>query len=140
LQIEKVHNLERGIVSILNYFDGWELEWCGGSFEHYDAIGKTPNGNDCVMEFKFRKKYYQEKMLEVYKYDKLMEMPHNIVKIYYVFDPKGNYMFWLNNLSMPQATKMYCPKTTVWGGEKTNKSVYLLDESQASIIQYNENT
>lgn len=136
--INQVYRLEKAYILLLNAFDGWELEWCGGSFEHYDAIGKTPKGLDCVIEFKFRKKYYETKMLEVYKYDKLMEMPDDIIKIYNVHDEKGSYMFWLNNLSVPEPTKLFCPKTTVWGGDKLDKSVYLLEESQASIISYKD--
>ena len=136
MNIESVHRLEKAYVLLLNSFDGWDLEWCGGAYEHYDAIGKTPKGSDCVIEFKFRNKYYETKMLEVYKYDKLMQMPDDIVKIYNVHDSKGSYMFWLNSLILPQPVDMYCPKTTVWQGSKVNKPVYLLDESQAATISY----
>lgn len=136
MNIESVHRLEKAYVLLLNSFDGWDLEWCGGAYEHYDATGKTPKGVDCVIEFKFRNKYYETKMLEVYKYDKLMQMPDDIVKIYNVHDSKGSYMFWLNSLILPQPVDMYCPKTTVWQGNKVNKPVYLLEESQAATISY----
>lgn len=132
--IESVHRLEKAYVLLLNAFEGWDLEWCGGAYEHYDAIGKTPKGADCVIEFKFRNKYYETKMLEVFKYEKLMAMPEEVVKIYNVHDEKGSYMFWLNNLIVPQPQEMYCPKTTVWNNGKVNKPVYLLEESQAAII------
>jgi hypothetical protein len=72
LEIERLHQLEKSYVLLLNAFDGWDLEWCGGGYDHYDAKGKTPKGAECVIEFKFRNKYYQTKMLEVFKYEKLM--------------------------------------------------------------------
>lgn len=139
MKIDQVHRLEQAYILLLNSFDGWNLEWCGGAYEHYDAIGKSPKGLNCVMEFKFRNKYYETKMLEVYKYDKLMAMPDDYVKIYSVHDPKGSYMFWLNELTVPEPKEMYCPKTSLWGGQKLNKSVYLLEESQALTVTYNEN-
>ena len=74
MDINKVHNLEKAVIQILN-LDGWDLDWCGGGFEHYDAVGETPKGHPCVVEMKFRKKYYETKMLEKLKYDKLMDMP-----------------------------------------------------------------
>jgi hypothetical protein len=136
LEIERLHQLEKSYVLLLNAFDGWELEWCGGGFDHFDAKGKTPKGKECVIEFKFRNKYYQTKMLEVFKYEKLMAMPDEVVKIYNVHDAKGSYMYWLNNLIVPEPVDMYCPKTTVWQNNKVNKSVYLLEESQAATISY----
>ena len=100
MKIEDIHRYEKAVITFLN-FDHWDLEWCGGSYEHFDAIGKTPKGFDCVMELKFRNKYYTNKMLEKYKYDKLFEMDKDIVKLYFVHDPKGNYLFYLNNMKMP---------------------------------------
>ena len=136
MEIERLHQLEKSYVLLLNAFDGWDLEWCGGGYDHYDAKGKTPKGAECVIEFKFRNKYYQTKMLEVFKYEKLMAMPKDVVKIYNVHDSKGSYMYWLNNLIVPEPVDMYCPKTTVWQNNKVNKSVYLLEESQAATISY----
>jgi len=136
LGIDKLHQLEKSYVLLLNAFDGWELEWCGGGFDHFDAKGKTPKGKECVIEFKFRNKYYPTKMLEVFKYEKLMAMPEDVVKIYNVHDSKGSYMYWLNNLIVPEPVDMYCPKTTVWQNNKVNKAVYLLEESQAATISY----
>lgn len=137
MNISKVHKLEQAVVLLLN-FDGWELEWCGGEYEYYDAKGKTPKGKDCVIEMKFRKKYYETKMLEKSKYDNLMAMDEDIVKIYFVNDPKANYLFWLNTITMPDQEVKYCPTTTLWNNKKSNKEVYLLEESQATIINLNE--
>ena len=60
------HKWERGIIYLLN-LDGWDLEWTGEEFEHFDARGKTPKGFDCVIEFKLRHAYYPTKVLEKYK-------------------------------------------------------------------------
>jgi hypothetical protein len=131
--LSKIHLYEQAVVQILN-MDTWDLKWAGNGFEHYDAIGKTPKGHDCVIEMKFRNKYYKEKMLEVYKYEQLISMDSEIVKLYFVSDPKGNYLYWLNYLEMPEPVEMYCPDTTMWTKKRLLKPVYLLTEEQASII------
>ena len=97
------------------------------------------------MEMKFRNKYYEEKLLEKYKYDKLMEMDRNIVKLYFVADPKGTYIYFLNPrqyihkknddiLNMPEVKELYCPDTTFWTKKKKLKQVYLLTEDMASMV------
>lgn len=131
--LSKIHLYEQAVVQVLN-MDNWDLKWAGNGFEHYDAIGKTPKGHDCVIEMKFRNKYYEEKMLEVYKYEKLISMDSEIVKLYFVSDPKGNYLYWLNYLDMPEPVEMYCPDTTMWTKKRLLKPVYLLTEQQASIV------
>ncbi len=131
--IKEVHKWEKVVIEILN-LDGWQLEWCGGSYEHFDARGKTRKGNDCVIEMKFRHTYYKTKMLEKYKYDKLMSLNKKVHKLYLVFDPKAMYIFWLNNLDLPLIEKIKCPDTTLWTKTRTQKEVYLLEESQASYI------
>ena len=93
--IKDVHKWELAVIHLLN-LDGWNLEHTGEGFEHYDAIGTSPKGTEVVIEMKFRNKYYKEKLLEVYKYDKLIETGK--IALYFVNDPKGNYMFWLNDL------------------------------------------
>ena len=135
MKIEEVHIWEKALVTLLN-FDGWELEWCGGGFEHFDAKGKTPKGFDCVVEMKFRNKYYEDKMLEKYKYDKLFEMDESIVKLYFISDPKGSYMFWLNKLKMPEPKEMWCPDTTLWTKKKILKPCYLIPENLSATIDY----
>ena len=131
--LSKIHLYEQAVVQILN-MDNWDLKWAGNGFEHYDAIGKTPKGHDCVIEMKFRNKYYKEKMLEVYKYEQLISMDSEIVKLYFISDPKGNYLYWLNYLDMPEPVEMYCPDTTMWTKKRLLKPVYLLTEQQASIV------
>lgn len=136
MTLSDVHKWEQIVIQLYN-FDGWDLQWCGGKFEHYDAIGSTPKGIECVIEMKFRTKYYETKMLEKYKYDALMNMPYDIVKLYFVNDPKANYLFWLNTIELPKPTKLYCPDTTLWTKTKKVKEVYLLDESQSTITNIN---
>jgi len=135
LKIDEIHIWEKALVSLLN-FDEWQLEWCGGGYEHYDAKGKTPKGFDCVIEMKFRNDYYEDKMIEKYKYDKLFEMDSSIVKLYFVTDPKGSYMFWLNNIKMPDPVDMWCPDTTLWKKKKVLKPCYLIPENEAAEINY----
>ena len=136
--IKNVHKWEKAVILLLNA-DGWDLTHTGEGFEHYDAIGYAPEKNgiraEVVIEFKFRNKYYKEKMLEVYKYDKLIETGR--IALYFVNDPKGNYMFWLNSLKDLKEQEMYCPDTTLWTKKKVLKPCYLIDESHASIINLN---
>jgi hypothetical protein len=134
MTIAKINKWEKAICLVLQ-IDGWELEWVGDKNLPYDAIGKTPKGFDCVMEMKFREKYYEEKLLEKYKYEKLIETGK--VALYFVNDPKGNFLYWLNNIELPKPVKLYCPSTTLWSKKKIKKPVYLLKENQASIINLN---
>lgn len=130
--INSHHKWEQGIIKILN-LDGWDLQWTGAEYEHYDARGKTPKGIDCVIEFKLRHSYYHTKVLEQYKYNKLMQM--DCLKFYYVFDLKGNYLYFLDTLKLPEETKVKCKTTEKF--ERTEliyKPVYMLSESEASII------
>ena len=39
MQIKDVHRLEQSIVTLFN-LDGWNLKWCGGGYDHYDAMVK----------------------------------------------------------------------------------------------------
>lgn len=136
--INKIHKLEQTLINFLN-FDGWDLKWTGKGYEHYDATGFTRKGIPCVIEMKFRNKYYAEKMLEKDKYDSLMALDKDIIKLYFVADTKGNFMYWLNDLKLPETVKKYCPDTTMWTKKRLLKDVYLLTENMACIINLNEN-
>jgi hypothetical protein len=126
------HKWEQGIIHLLN-LDGWDLEWTGENTEHFDAKGKTPKGFDCVIEFKLRHKYYQTKILEKYKYDKLMA--ENGLHFYYVFDCRGNYLYYLDTLELPEMSVITSKQTEKFEVETMiNKNVYFLSESQASIV------
>tara|TARA_R100000541_G_scaffold58999_1_gene71387 strand:+ start:4280 stop:4714 length:435 start_codon:yes stop_codon:yes gene_type:complete len=138
--IKKINQWEKAVVMLLN-FDGWELEWTGNGSSRFDAEGFTPEKNGkrfrCVIEMKFRNKYYAEKMLELDKYSALMNLDDDIIKLYFVSDPKGNFMYWLNTLKMPDTIKKYCPDTTMWTKKKILKDVYLLKENDAVRINLN---
>jgi hypothetical protein len=58
--LETINRFEKIVVKFLNEFEDWNLKWSEGKFEHYDASGTTPKGHRCVMEMKFRNKYYEE--------------------------------------------------------------------------------
>ena len=133
--VDKTHKLEKLTVQLLN-LDGWKLEWTGERHDSWDAQGLTPKGHECVIEMKFRNKYYDTKLLEQFKYDKLMATGK--VAIYFVNDPKANYMYWLNNLKLNETVDMYCPDTTLWTKKKLLKPCYLLTEKQATIINPND--
>jgi len=134
--ISEIHKWEKAIVAVFNIF-GWELKWSENEYEHYDAKGLTPKGYPCVIEMKFRNDYYEEKLLEKYKYDKLMEMDKDIVKLYFVNDPKANYLFWLNKLELKKTTTLWCPETTLWKSKKVRKTCYLIHEKYAIIKNIN---
>jgi hypothetical protein len=134
--IKTIQKLEQAVVKFLN-FDGWNLEWTGDGYKHYDACGFTRKGVACVIEMKFRKKYYEDKMLEKSKYDALMKIDKEVVKLYFVNDPKGNFLYWLNTIKLPEPKNMYCPDTTLWTKKRLLKPVYLLQENQASKINLN---
>ncbi len=133
MDINQVHKWEKTVVEILN-LDGWNLTWCGGEYEYFDAKGLTPKKNECVIEMKFRHKYYETKLLEKNKYQRLIQLPKKIHKLYLVFDSKGMYIFWLNRMNLPDIEKLNCPDTTLWTKKKKEKEVYLLDESLASYV------
>ena len=137
MKLDLIHKFEKALVTALN-LDGWRLVHTGETMLPYDAQGITPKGYKCVIEMKFRDKYYETKILEVGKYNNLMKMDSDIQKFYFVNDPKGNYMFWLNDLKDLKKEELYCPKTTMWNTKKQNKSVYLLQEKQAIITNIYE--
>jgi len=134
-KIKDIHRWEQSVVTLLN-LDGWKLSHTGEGSVSWDAEGKTPKSQDCVIEMKFRNKYYETKIIEKAKFDKLIATGK--VALYFVNDPKGNYLFWLNNLKDLEVKKMYCPDTTLWGSKKVSKPCYLLKESDAAIVNINE--
>lgn len=129
--IDDILTYEKKVVEKLNN-KGWQLTHTGDSYLPYDAIGKTSNGFDCIIEMKFRDSYYEQKMLETYKYEKMMS--YDGIKIYLVIDPKGIYFFILERLTDLVTSEIECPTTTYWDSSKKTKSVYLLSEKQADII------
>ena len=133
MEIKNIHKWEQAIIMFFN-LDGWDLTWCGEGTKNWDAEGYSRKGNKVVMEIKIRKKYYENKLLEKYKYDKLMSLPKDVTKLYYVADPKGNYLYWLDGINMPEIQNYKIKHTTFWDTNKVNKQVYMLPENSASII------
>lgn len=127
---------EKVICLWLNGFMNFKLNWVGEENTFYDLRGLTPKGNKCVIEIKVRNKYYKDKMIEKYKYDKLMSLPEDVVKLYYVNDPKGSYIYWLNEIKLPKLESIRCPSTTMWSQDRKDKEVYLLPERLASLVEW----
>ena len=132
--IRSTNKFEKAFIWFYNAFDDWQLKWVGDQNLPYDAIGKTPKGDEVVIEMKFRKTYYETKLLEKKRFDNLMKLPKEVIKIYFVSDPKGSYWFWLNKLQELNIFNKRFPETTHWSGSKIKKEVYLLEESQASLV------
>ena len=59
MEISTIQKLEKTLVNFLN-LDGWDLKWTGKGYQHYDAKGLTRKGLPCVIEMKFRNKYYKK--------------------------------------------------------------------------------
>jgi len=122
---------EQKVLTSMNSI-GWNLTLSENEYEHYDAYGKTPKGFDCVIELKRRHKYYADKVMEVYKYERLMEM--ECLKFYYVFDTRGNYLFLLDKLELPCSLLIQSAETTVFNKKNIiDKRVYFLSESKAIL-------
>jgi len=132
---EKIELLEKLVVSFFN-LDGWNLRHAGNK-ELYDAKGFTPKGIPCVMEIKNRNSYYQEKMIEVGKYERLMSLDKEILKFYFVIDPKGNYLFLLNDIDVGVEKNFDCPNRSYKTTNMKRKKIYLLNDSKAIIINLN---
>jgi hypothetical protein len=130
--INKIHAKEQSKVKQLNA-RGWNLTWSGGGYDHYDAIGETCTGKKCVLEFKFRNDSYKTKMIEVYKYDKLLAMDDYLV-FYLVSEQYFDYIFDLRDLTDLKTHELQCPTTTLWKNEMITKKVYLLNASDAETI------
>jgi hypothetical protein len=63
-----------------------------------------------------------------------MELDQDVVKIYFVSDPKGTYYFWLNGLDNLEMLNQKMPSTTFWRKHTIEKEIYLLKEEWASLI------
>lgn len=80
---------KESVVQIMNDFDGWELK-LGREY----ATGKTPKGLKCIMAFDMGTKPNIKK--EVLEYLKKKE---DLVQLFMFFHPRGNYLFWLNDIN-----------------------------------------
>lgn len=127
--IEEIHELEQQLVFLLN-LDGWQLEWTGEDYSHYDAKGIDLNGEECIIEFKFRRKAYIDKMLEEYKHQALLDIC--VPKRYYaVIDFKGCWVFDLDTIEYTRQT-IQSPKQSIFADTGiTEKKVLMLEKSSA---------
>ena len=127
--IEQIHLLEQQLIFLLN-LDGWQLEWSGADYSHYDAEGLDLNGKNCIIEFKFRREAYTDKMLEVYKYQALLDV--DIAKKYYaVIDFKGVWVFDLDTIEYTKQT-IESPKQSIFADTGLiEKEVMMLEKSSA---------
>ena len=67
-----------------------------------------------------------------------MSQGDDVVKIYFVFDSRGTYFFWLDGIKKFDKMEKYCPQTSLWNAKKEKKEVYLLPEHLASYINKSE--
>lgn len=127
--IEKIHLLEQQLVFLMN-LDGWKLNWTGEDYSHYDAMGLDLNGKNCIIEFKFRREAYIDKMLEVCKYQALLDV--DIAKRYYaVIDFKGVWVFDLDSIEYTSQT-INSPRQSIFNDtNKVEKKVMMLEKSSA---------
>ena len=49
MDIEEVHKFEKTVVKFMNEFQGWDLDWAGGGYDHFDAIGFSPKKRKCCI-------------------------------------------------------------------------------------------
>lgn len=128
---QRIYNLEKEAVDNLNA-KGWRLVHTGKTTLPFDAQGISPRGRKCVIEMKFRNKYYDTKMLEYHKYKRMMSLESDILKFYHVIDPEGDYLYLLNDFKSTDKTVLYCPTHSLWNVDtKRNKDVFLLKEEEA---------
>ena len=128
--IEKIHLLEQQLVFLLN-LDGWQLQWTGEDYSHYDAEGLDLNRRKCIIEFKFRSEAYTDKMLEVYKYQALLAVNKYAERYYAVIDFKGCWVFDLDSIEYTSQT-IQSPRQSIFNDtNKVEKEVMMLEKSSA---------
>ena len=93
-------------------------------------MGLDLNDQKCIIEFKFRNEAYIDKMLEVYKYQALLDV--DIAKRYYaVIDFKGCWVFDLDSIEYTSQT-INSPRQSIFNDtNKVEKQVMMLEKSSA---------
>ena len=93
-------------------------------------MGLDLNGQKCIIEFKFRNEAYIDKMLEVYKYQALLDV--DVPKRYYaVIDFKGCWVFDLDSIEYTSQT-INSPRQSIFrDNNKVEKEVMMLEKSSA---------
>lgn len=117
-----VYVLENELIFLLN-MSGWKIKWSEEKYCRYDAIGTDLKGQSCVLEFKFRRKFYKTKILETKKYNALLDQ--NKEMYYCVVDEKGCHIYDLQNLNRNNLIELHLPKETITDNiEKESRWVY----------------
>ena len=109
------------LINILSNKNISSFELNKDEFGHYDATATTVNGKKYLIEFKYRNKWYEYKLLECYKYQKLKEIAKNNYDILYIVqDEQGTHIFNLNKIDMYQCHISYllCNSCTMNGTSK----------------------
>ena len=118
----EIYELENQLIFLLN-MSGWKIKWSEEKYCRYDAIGTDLNGHSCVLEFKFRRKFYKTKILETKKYNALLDQ--NKEMYYCVVDEKGCHIYDLQNLNRNNLIELHLPKETITENiEKESRWVY----------------
>lgn len=118
-----VYELENELIFLLN-MAGWKIRWSKEKYCRYDAIGTDLKGQSCVLEFKFRRKFYPTKILETKKYYALDQQPQR-KKYYCVVDQKGCHIYDLANIDRLNLIALQLPKETITENiEKEKRLVY----------------
>lgn len=117
-----VYVLENELIFLLN-MSGWKIKWSEEKYCRYDAIGTDLKGQSCVLEFKFRRKFYKTKILETKKYNALLDQ--NKEMYYCVVDQKGCHIYDLANIDRNNLIELHLPKETITDNiEKESRWVY----------------
>jgi len=124
---ELIYQYEKELIFLLNQ-SGWQVKWSEDKYCLYDAIGTDKNGQSCVMEFKFRRKYYKSKILETKKYNALLAQ--NKEMYYCVIDQKGCHIYDLAQLNRNDLIELKLPKETITDNiQKESRWVYEIKQN-----------
>ena len=123
MTIEFINGLENDLVFLLN-MSGWDLKCVADQYSRFDAIGSDINGKKCIIELKFRKDFYKDKILELKKYDAMMA--EDAQKRYYgVIDPEGCWVYDFDDIDLNNGGYLKCPTNTIReNAPKEMKPVY----------------
>jgi hypothetical protein len=136
MTFKDIFELERQLVFLLNQ-SGWDLEWDSDEYSFFDAKGFDKNGDSCIVEMKFRKQYYLNKMLEEKKYNNLINNKNYKKKYYAVVDNKGCFLYDLDNVDITLTKSIECPVKTITDKKVTKiKKIILLLHHDAMKYNY----
>jgi hypothetical protein len=133
---DDIYELEKQLIFLLN-LDGWQIKWSEDKYCHYDAIGTDINGNECILEFKFRRAYYKTKIMECKKWNNLTHYKSD-KKYYCVIDQKGCFVYDIGDIDHQSVIELPLPKETITEKiVKEKRFVYELKRPPKYFYQYN---